>query len=64
MNKVVRIDHEKLKLARQKAGKTQAEMCKYFNISIASYVNWERGVTNPGELIRPAVIKFIKEWSE
>lgn len=61
---IPRIDGEKLKRARKNAGMTQPELARMFKMSIGAIVNWERQLANPNEAIRPAVIKFIEEWSE
>ena len=60
----IKVDYEKLKRARQNAKMTQPELARKFGVTIGSIVNWERGTTNPNEEIRPAVLKFIEEWSE
>lgn len=61
---VIRINNEKLKKARKKAGMTQPELAKKFGVTVGSIVNWERGLINPNEYVRPLVIKFMKEWGE
>ena len=62
MRSISRIDGEKLKLARQKAGMSQMELAKYLNVSINTYIFWERSVSNPNEGIRSEVQEFINKY--
>ena len=56
---MTKIDNEQLRLARERAGKTQIEMAREFGVSLNTYALWERGGFFPSEKYQDAVKKFI-----